>query len=107
MEQTDYSEAELLAEVSWFSYHIARLCLKWGGTISSWGRTKEYNDKIKGAHPKSLHLWFLAVDPWFPTVDRCRGFFAECVDLGMGGYIRESKTSCHVQRWPKGTGPRP
>lgn len=101
------TERERLVEVAWFWSHLEYHRHRHGGAVNSGGRSKEINDGLDGSSPKSLHIWGLAADLYFSTKTACRAFFEEMCALGMGGYIRESGTSCHIQRWPKGTGPRP
>lgn len=95
------------AEIARFAVLVAGVLEKHRGSISNWGRSLEHNASLPGSAPKSLHLWFLAIDAWFKTETQCKLAFSELIEAGMGGYIRESKTSFHIQNWPKGTGPRP
>lgn len=96
-----------LSEVSRFCMIVEQGRHVWGGRSVSWGRSPEFNAAQKGSHPKSLHQWGLADDQIFPTGAARAGAWRFYQAAGFGGYLRGDGLSLHVQRWPKGQGPRP
>jgi hypothetical protein len=97
----------MAAEIARFTGLVAYAGMNWEGSVKSWGRTRAHNTSLKGSHPQSLHLWWLACDMTFDTVSGCLAAFDWLCQRGMGGYVRNGNRSFHIQNWPKGQGPRP
>lgn len=76
------------------------------GSIISWHRSPDHNHAVDG-HPRSLHLWGLAIDADFNFETDARDFIAKMEECGFSCVYKPAGHTVHCQRWKHGQGPRP
>lgn len=79
-----------------FAMACMLVCLKWRGSVTSWGRTEERNVFV-GGQPGSLHLNWLGMDIVLDEPGKNTEFERDCAALGVSGLYEED----HYHLQPK------
>ncbi len=99
------TEPERLVEVAYFQ-GMVEIGRGKSGSVISGGRSRSHNRSVRG-NIKSLHIWALGTDVDFPAEAPARKAMKFWRSKGFWCKYKPAGHTVHVQRWPKGTGPRP
>lgn len=65
-----------------FVHSVICLALKYHGSVTSWGRTREHNAAV-GGHPESWHMLWLGLDLIFDPMVKNEAFERDADLLGL------------------------
>ena len=80
-----------------FAEKVHLVCLAYGGSVTSWIRSKDRNNKVKG-HVRSLHLVGLACDVVLDEMALASSALSFAKRLGLHGIIE--RDHIHLQALP-------
>lgn len=80
-----------------FMWRVVTLCCKWGGSVSSWGRTQKHNKEVGGVE-KSIHLLWLGADVILDLMEKNPDFEKDADLVGLEAIFE----SDHYHLQPKG-----